>query len=370
MKQFTTRQMVLLGVLLETNITLIHAPSQAGAYAEQHAYCTCMVVAAVLCLPIWALLKLGQRFPNQDLFQAMISSSVVIGRILLLLYFSLFLILFGRDLWIITDLVKAVLLPRTPFFMISLIILLTVVYMARGGMNIIVNMSEIFIPISIMTLLTMPFFFGRNMDFSELRPFLHPSITGIMKGSWYMFSYMADILMLPFVLQGKNYSPQGAWWGHLIGTVFMVFIVTLMQVVIGLPILARLFYPSYELARQLYITDFLDRFDLFVGGFTIPTLLIKVGLDLYILSMAVKRLFPHVQGALMVWPVGLLGYVSSFIIFSNSIQIYDFSREWTMVMIMFFIIMPLVLCLLLRPNNKGKERGMENKARLGNDPVH
>lgn len=185
-----------------------------------------------------------------------------------------------------------------------------------------------------------------------------------------MFSYMADILMIPFVLQGKNYRPSGAWWGHLIGTAFMILMVTLMQVVIGVPILMRLFYPSYELARQLYLTDFLDRFDIFVGGLMIPASLIKLAMDLYVLSMAIKRLFPHVQGALMVWPVGLLGYVSSFIIFSNSIQIYDFSREWTMVMIMFFIIMPLVLCLLLRPNNKGKEQGMENKARLGNDPVH
>jgi spore germination protein len=351
MKQFTTRQIILLSVLLETNITFLHAPSQAGAFAEQHAYCTCVVAAIVLCLPIWAFLHLGKRFPDQDLFQAIVSSSPLLGRILLLVYFVLFLIIFSRDLWIITDVTKALLLLQTPFFMISIIVLLTIVFMAKGGMNTIVNLSEIFIPISILTLLTMPFFFGMNMDVSELRPLLHPNMTGIMKGSWYMFSYMADILMLPFVLQGKNYRPSGVWWGHLTGTSFMVMIVMLMQMVIGTPILMRLFYPSYELARQLYVTDFLDRFDIFVGEFMIPSLLIRLGMDLYVLSMTIKRLLPQVRGALMVWPVGLLGYVCSFIVFSNIIQIYNFSREWTVVMMMFFVALPLVLCLLLRPKS-------------------
>ncbi|WP_226002533.1 GerAB/ArcD/ProY family transporter [Paenibacillus sp. BJ-4] len=357
MKQFTTRQIVLLSVLLETHVTLLHAPSQAAAFAAQHAYWTCVVAAIVLCLPIWVFLKLGQRFPDQDLFQVMVSSNPFIGRILLMIYFVLFLIVFSRDLWIITDLVKAVLLQQTPFFMISMIVLLTTVFMAKGGINTIVNLSEMFIPISILTLLTMPFFFGVNMDFSEFRPFLYPNMSGIMKGGWYMFSYMADILMIPFVLQGKSYRPSGAWWGHLIGTCFMIMIVLLMQLVIGVPILMRLFYPSYELARQLYVTDFLDRFDIFVGGFTIPALLIKLGMDLYVLSMIIKRLFPHVSGALMVWPVGLLGYICSFIVFSNIIQTYDFSREWTVVMMMFLVVLPLVLCLLLRPKNKGEEQG-------------
>lgn len=349
MKQFTTRQIILLSVLLETHVTLIHAPSQAAAFAEQHAYWTCVIAAIVLCLPMWAFLKLGQRFPGQDLFQAMVSSNPFIGRILLMIYFVLFLIVFSRDLWIITDLAKTILLPLTPFFMISLIVLLTIVFMVKGGINTIVNLSEFFIPISILILLMMPFALGTNMDFSELRPFLYPNMTGIMKGSWYIFSYMADILMIPFVLQGKNYRSPGVWWGHLIGTAFMVMIVTLMQLVIGVPILMKLFYPSYELARQLYLTDFLDRFDIFVGGFTIPALLIKLGMDLYVLSMAIKRLFPRIKGALMVWPVGLLGYLCSFIVFSNIIQIYDFSREWTVMMMMFLVVLPWVLWLLLRP---------------------
>ncbi|ALP37131.1 spore gernimation protein [Paenibacillus sp. IHB B 3084] len=352
MKQFTTRQIVLLGMLMEVSITIVHAPTQAADYAHQHAYWTCAIAAIVICLPIWAMLKLKRRFPDQDLLQAIVSSHPVLGRMLLVVYIVLFLIIFARDMRIITDLVEIVLLPLTPIVVISLIMLLTLTFMAKGGISTIVNMAEIFVPLSILTILTMPLFFGRSMDFSELRPILHPDVSGVIKGSWRMLGYMADIMMLPFVISGKSYGPRSAWLGHLTGTVFIIIMVLLSELVIGIPILSRLFYPSYELARQLQLTDFLDRFDLFVAALTVPTLLTKIGVDLYVTSLAVKRMFAHTRGSLMVWPVGLLGYVCSFMLFSNIVQIYDFSREWTMVMVIFFVFMPFVLWLLLRSKPK------------------
>ncbi|MDP1510376.1 endospore germination permease [Paenibacillus sp. CMAA1739] len=355
MKQFTTRQIVLLGVLMESGITLIHAPAQAADYANQHAYWTCVVAAIVLCLPIWAMLRIKRRFPDQDLMQAMVSSHPVLGRALLAIYLILFLIIFARDLRIITDLVEVVLLPLTPIVITSLILLLTLAFMAKGGISTMVNMAEMFVPLLIVTLLTMPLFFGRNMDFSMLKPYLHPEVEGVIKGSWRMLGYMVDIMIVPFVLPGKSYNGRSAWFGHLTGTVYMILLVLLSELVIGVPILSRLFYPSYELVRQLQLTDFLDRFDLFVAALTVPTFLIKIGVDLYVISLAVKRMFTQVWGSLMVWPVGLLGYVCSFMLFSNTVQIYDFSREWTAVMVTFFVFMPLVLWMLLRPKSKGND---------------
>ncbi|ASR45479.1 spore gernimation protein [Paenibacillus kribbensis] len=349
MKQFTTRQIVLLSVLMEVSITLVHAPTQAADYAQQHAYWTCAIAAILICFPIWAMLKLKRRFPDQDLLQAIVSSHPMLGRMLLAVYLILFLIIFARDLRIITDLVEVVLLPMTPIVVISLIMLLTLVFMAKGGIRTIVSMTEFTVPALILTLLTMPLFFGHNIDFSAMRPFLHPDIGGVVKGSWRMLGYMADLIILPFILPGRSYNARSAWLGHLIGTVFMIIIVLLEELVIGVPILSRLFYPTYELARQLQLSDFLDRFDLFVGALTVPTLLTKIGVDLYVISLTVKRMFVHIFGGLMVWPMGLLGYVCSFMLFSNIVQIYDFSREWTVVMIAFFVVMPFVLWLLLRP---------------------
>ncbi|MFK4301808.1 MULTISPECIES: hypothetical protein [unclassified Paenibacillus] len=58
MEQSTTRQIILLSVLLETNITLLHAPSQAAAFAERHAYWTCVVAAIV---PVLRPKRIGEE---------------------------------------------------------------------------------------------------------------------------------------------------------------------------------------------------------------------------------------------------------------------------------------------------------------------
>lgn len=203
------------------------------------------------------------------------------------------------------------------------------------------------------------------MDFSMLRPYLHPEVDGVIKGSWRMLGYMADIMIVPFVISGKSYNGRSAWFGHLLGTAILIMLVLLSELVIGVPILSRLFYPSYELVRQLQLTDFLDRFDLFVAALTVPTFLTKIGVDLYVTSLAVKRMFAHVWGSLMVWPVGLLGYVCSFMLFSNIVQIYDFSREWTAVMVIFFVFMPFLLWMLLRPKFKGS--GNDDKSSSGRE---
>lgn len=192
------------------------------------------------------------------------------------------------------------------------------------------------------------------MDFSVLRPYLHPEVDGVIKGSWRMLGYMADILMVPFVISGKSYNGRSAWYGHLLGTAFLTMLVLLSELVIGVPIFSRLFYPSYELVRQLQLTDFLDRFDLFVAALTVPTFLTKIGIDLYVTSLAVKRMFSHAWGSLMVWPVGLLGYVCSFMLFSNIVQVFDFSREWTAVMIIFLYLCPWYYGCYSDPNLKGK----------------
>lgn len=65
---------------------------------------------------------------------------------------------------------------------------------------------------------------------------------------------------------------------------------------IGVPIASRLVYPSYELARQLQISDFLDRFDLALAAATLPAMITKIAFDLYFVCWGLKRMIPNVSG--------------------------------------------------------------------------
>ncbi|MDP4096166.1 endospore germination permease [Paenibacillus sp. P96] len=347
-KHFTTRQIVFLGILMSITVTSFHAPAQA-AEAEQHMFLTPLPAALVLAFSVWVLRRVQRRFSDQDLFAALISRFPAFGRLLVLLYFVFNLVVMARDLRMLTDHVTITLLPLTPIIATAFFLLITIIFMVRGGIGTLVGMAEMFIPFLIATALVLPIALGKAMDLSLLRPMFDFNPEGFVRGSWHMLAYMADLAVLPYVLSGKNYRLRSGLGGVLGGTLLLMILLILQQTVLGPLITARLTFPSYEIARQLQVTDFLDRFDLLIAAATLPTVIIKVGFDLYVLCSASRRLLPAVKGELTVLPIGILGFVCTFWFFENLPQVFAFSREWTVYVLIFYVVLPVVFLVILHP---------------------
>lgn len=357
MKSFTARQIVFLGILMGLTITLVHAPAQAAEAAGQHTFLTPLPAALVLAFSVWVLSRIQRRFSGHDLFGALITRFPIFGRLLVILYFIFNLVVLARDMRLLTDYVAITLLPLTPIIATAFCLLLTIIFMVRGGIVTLVGMAEIYIPFLIATAIVMPIVLGKAMDFSLLRPMLHFHFGDFMRGSWNILAYMGDLAVLPYVLPGKNYRIRSALGGVLGCTLLLMILLLLQQTVLGPPITARLSFPSYEIARQLQITDFLDRFDLLIGGMTLPTVIIKVGFDLYVLCSASRRLLPSVKGELTVLPVGILGFVCTFWFFENLPQVFAFSKEWAVFVLFFYVLLPVVLLFMLHPKKEGRAEG-------------
>lgn len=356
-KHFTTRQIVFLGMLMSITVTSFHAPAQAAEAAEQHMFLTPLPAALVLVFSVWVLSRIQRRFSNQDLFAALISRFPVFGRLLVLLYFGFNLIVLARDIRLLTNHVAITLLPLTPIIVTAFFLLITIVFMARGGIGTLVGMAEMFIPSLIVTAMIVPITLGKAMDPSLLRPVLDFNPGGFVRGSWHMLAYMADLAVLPFVLSGENCRLR-SMLGGVLGSVLMLMILMLQQqTVLGPLITARLTFPSYELVRQVQITDFLDRFDLLIAAGTLPTVIIKAGVDLYVLCSASRRLLPAVKGELTVLPVGILGFACTFWFFENLPQLFAFSREWAVYVLIFYVALPVVLFFILHPKKEGGQKG-------------
>jgi spore germination protein len=355
MKHFTSRQMVFLGMLMSITVTSFHAPAQAAEAAEQHMFLTPLPAALVLAFSVWLLSRVQRRFADQDLFAALISRFPAIGRLLVLMYFVFNLVVLARDMRILTDHVAITLLPLTPVIATAFILLLTIIFMVKGGIGTLVGMAEMFIPFVIITAVTLPIFLGKAMDFSLLRPMLDFNPGGFVRGSWHMLAYMADLAVLPYVLSGDHYRLRSALGGVLGSAILLMMLLLLQQTVLGPLITARLTFPSYEIARQLQVTDFLDRFDLLIAAMTLPAVIIKVGFDLYVLCSASRRLLPAVKGELTVLPIGILGFVCTFWFFENLPQVFAFSREWTVYVLIFYVVLPVVFLLMLHPKKEDRE---------------
>ncbi|CAM4507773.1 GerAB/ArcD/ProY family transporter [Paenibacillus xylanexedens] len=358
----TSRQIVLLVLLLSVTGTLIQPHAQAIFYAEQHAYLSYVPVVFVMIISMWMVSRMQRRFPNQDLFEALAERFPFMGRLAGVMYILFFFFIFARDIRLIGDYVSITLLETTPISIVVLSLMIMAVFIVRGGLGSLIGMSELYVTLFLLNSIIVPFMLIQQLNMENLMPYFHVDTAGVGKGSWYIFSFYGEMIALPFVVKGSDFRFKPVLWGIIISGLVMMLIIVETITSIGVPIASRLVYPSYELARQLQISDFLDRFDLALAAATLPTMITKIAFDLYFVCWGLKRMIPNVSGKVMTGPVALLGFVCAFWFFRNAIQLYRFTREWTWIAIVFEVLFPIVLFLFLRPRKKDKKESNHQRS--------
>jgi len=358
----TSRQIVLLVLLLSITGTLIQPHAQAIYYAEQHAYLSYVPVILVMIISMWMVSRIQRRFPNQDLFEALADRFPFMGRLAGVMYILFFFFIFARDIRLIGDYVSITLLETTPISIVVLSLMIMAVFIVRGGLGSLIGMSELYVTLFLLNSIIVPFMLIQQINMDNLMPYFHVDTAGVGKGSWYIFSFYGEMIALPFVVKGSDFRFKSVLWGIIISGLLMMLILVETITSIGVPIASRLVYPSYELARQLQISDFLDRFDLALAAATLPTMITKIAFDLYFVCWGLKRMIPNVSGKVLTGPVALLGFVCAFWFFRNAIQLYRFTREWTWIAIVFEVLFPIVLFLFLRPRKKDKKESAHQRS--------
>ncbi|MFS0872338.1 GerAB/ArcD/ProY family transporter [Paenibacillus xylanilyticus] len=348
----TNRQLVLLVMLLSITGTLIQPHAQAIYHAEQHAYLSYIPLFLVMTCSMWMLNRVQQRFSNQDLFESLVERHPFMGRVIGLLYILFFLFVFARDIRLIGDYVSITLLETTPISIIVLSLLVMAVFIVRGGLGSLIGMSELYVTLFILISLVVPFMLVQQVDLANLMPYFYIDVADVGKGSWYLFSFFGEMIALPFVVKGSDFRFKSVLWGITISTLLLILVLIETITSIGVPVASRLVYPSYELARQLQISDFLDRFDLALAAATLPAMITKIAFDLYFVCWGLKRMIPKVSGKIMTGPVALVGFVCAFWFFKNAIQLFRFTREWTWIAILFEVLFPIILFVFLRPRRE------------------
>ncbi|MCM3786116.1 endospore germination permease [Neobacillus mesonae] len=360
----TTRQLRLMIVMLTLPMTLIHTPSEVIMFSEQHAYLSFILVYLILLVCIWMLSRTQRRFGDQNLFQAMIGRQPFLGRVIVVLYILYYFYIMARDARLLTEYVNTTLLPITPVMVILLCIFIMSGFIIRGGMKSVVSMTEIFMPILIGVIILLPFFVSGGLDFHYLKPLFPVDMVGVSNGAWYVFSYVGEVIILPFIFGSQGFKLKSAIRGFSFACILLILDIVIMILIIGLPIIPRMTYPSHELVRQVQLSDFLDRFDMFLAAAILPIHMTKVAFDIYIVCYGMGSLHKSMSGRMLQGPIILLGYVCAFWFFKDSIQIFKFDREWTAVAILFIIVLPIIIFLSFWPskNKKRDGRTQQNEA--------
>ncbi len=341
------RQIILVGAMYTFDSTLISVQSQAVTYAKQHIGLAHIAPALLVLIILAMLVKLLNRHPDRNLYAIMDQAKPYIGKPLIMLAVLFFFLVIVRDLRAISEFVNISLLPKTPIYMIISIVAMTVILVSRGGIIVLARMTEIFGLVLAVVICLLPILMANDIAWMNLMPFWTIDYGGVAMGSWYMFSYVGEVVALAFLCTSSNLTFKAGALALTLGVGLLIILSMLGVLVLGVPLMGRMLYPNYELVRHIHLTDFLDRLDLPLIGLWLPTMFVKIGYSLVVVCLGLKRLLPKGSGKALVGPVGFFAFGISFWFFENSLQVFNFNRTWTGIAIVFEVLLPIAAFLML-----------------------
>jgi spore germination protein len=247
-----------------------------------------------------------------------------------------------------TDFCDIFLLQNTPHYILMSLLLLPMILIVRAGTETLVRMTEILVPVSLVVLLAIPVLGIHSVDLNHLKPLFDFHWDRIGFGSWYLLGYIGDLFLLPFLWGGSTMRIRAAAAAcGLCGiSLFMVFFFQIT--IVGIAPSSRLTFATYELVRQLEITDFLDRFELIIVVFYFPVTLLKITYSLSLLCRGVAHIFPKLSAQALASPIGLASMVSSFLLYDDLIQLYHLNTLWPYLTLFYGFALPLLVLLIWR----------------------
>lgn len=292
-----------------------------------------------------------------------------VGRIIAFLYIIYFIYIASRVLRDFGELLVTSSYEKTPLFMISTLMMLTIMYAVYKGFEVIARVGEMFF-ILVYFLAVSGFvlvFVSGLIHFSNLLPFLENGIKPILKtvltetltfpfGEMVVFS-----MFLPYLNDSKMARKVGM--GAMVLSGINIAITMAINVaVLGPDIFTRSAFPLLSTISKIEIADFIERLDvlfmlyLVLGGF------FKVTIFFYAATLGIRDLFGFPDQRQLCVPVGLIILFTSLTIASNfsehiqeGLKIVPLVLHWP-----FQIIIPISLLLIAFLKKKKQSLSSKN----------
>lgn len=226
------------------------------------------------------------------------------------------------------DFVTTNVLTQTPIQVVHIIFMVSIIYGAYFGLEVIARASEILFPITIMTFFITAFLLFKEVDFSKLLPILPDGWLSPVKGMYPMLGFpMSELVIMififPFVIEQnkiKNYFILFTIIAAVLGSL----IVTITISVLGVDITARSTFSVFELAKEIKVGEFFERVEVLVGIIWIMTIFVKLSISFYVANLASAQIFNLKSYRATLLPYGLFVVALSMLVYRNTAESYGF----------------------------------------------
>ncbi|WP_100404666.1 GerAB/ArcD/ProY family transporter [Bacillus solitudinis] len=261
-----------------------------------------------------------------------------------------------RDLRILSGFIGTTLLPLTPSFVVTMLIIGCSLYMAWAGIEVIARFNELTFLIFICVVLFIPLSLVGEMDIENFEPVLGLKvIPSILQSTYIGLAWVGELIIVLLII-GTIHPLKSAKktliWGGGLG-LGMFFILLFTQIaVLGAEIVRYSSYPTYSLVQQIRLTEFLDRLDFVLVSLYFPTIFAKFALLFYGLNRSMNLLI-KAENKITLIPLALLVGILSITLLENKSLLYEFQIDtWATLGLILEVLIVFTMFFMIRENLK------------------
>ncbi|QFT90622.1 Spore germination protein YndE [Bacillus sp. THAF10] len=350
--KISNRQFTILVSLYTVGTAILIIPSSLAFSAKQDSWIAGLLGLAIGLPFIWLYSKLANRFPGLNLaqiFEALLGKWI--GKSVSFVFFSCFAFLLAsfvlRD---IGDFMTTVMLVETPIDAILLIFLAVVLYAVRLGLEVFARVTEVFIPFVVILFLVLFLSISPKIDIQNIQPIFENGAKPIFRGAISILTFpFLELFVFLMIIPYTN-NPRQSQKGFILGTIIgggILIIITLLSVmVMGVNETARSIYPSYDLTKGINIGRFFQRIEAMMALIWFITVFMKLTILTYVTALGLAHTFNLKNYKSMTFPIGILLFLLSLIIFPNSSYLIEFTPTFELYTLIFGFVLPIFLFLM------------------------
>jgi len=349
-------------ILFLTIVTtaVLYIPNITAREAKQSAWLAPILSSGMGFLILWIFVKLGERFPGQNLVQ--FSTQLLgkfLGKALGLGYCLFFLVINFFTLRQFSEAMNLSLLQHTPVWFVSLWLALVGSYGAILGLEVITRSIQFVLPLFVISIILVILFTFPDLEYKQLFPLFEGGVWPIVKASYSPATWFGESIVLaflfPFINKPQEVFKKSTW------ALLAAILVFSADILVTLLLLGPELASSYDLAfwkviRYIEVGRTFLRLETIIIFLWISAVVAKFALVLYLGGLVLAEVWGRQSPGKIVVPMALLTALISTTFLNSSIDLqYALSAFWPKFALIFELFIPCFLLFVAWLRKKGSK---------------
>lgn len=307
---------------------ILSLPGLMVMFAKQDAWLSIIPSMSTGLISILVMTALAKRYPGLTIIQY---SSKILGKWLgtiLGIYYTYFWFISISVMTIQHSVfINTLLLPKSPFIVGSLTLLLLSSVIVIAGIEIIGRCTEFHTILYLVFLIPLFFLMIGDSDPGQIKPILAEGLFPVLQGAVIPSgAFMNQMFILGWLIPFLN-QPEKARKVSIIalsGITLFIFIIVLFTIMVLGPLTGKLNYSFLSVIQYIGVQGSFERLEAIAVSMWVMGYFTKLSVSLFIVCLSISQLFGIRNYRDIVYPTALLCLIGSVWIFKNSAELLSY----------------------------------------------